>query len=264
MRESLFCRYQEDFSDKISEVFKKIDELELEIENIDIPPTTSASVTELSIGKVKNEIMLYFKYGNGSLSFDIALIKHILYELLIYIYIIKEKELSEEEKETCRYEIEKRFYFFLNCIYNFKEKLEKFFCLRSGKGKPSFKSNSILTENGKKDVLKLIEDSYIKIRNYCEARGDIVHDIYILRYDIQENKINESSSKFNLSEDNIIGQIRKVRKFILDDKKLAGLVEELQKIRKEVIEILLDTKRNIDLKKLIDKFKSGKGYLFQS
>jgi copper homeostasis protein CutC len=74
-----------------------------------------------------------------------------------------------------------------------------------------------------------------------------------------ENKINESSSKFNLSKVNLANIRPENQNFIFDDDELTGLVEEIQKIRKEVIEILLDIRKNIDLTKLTNKYSSGRG-----
>ena len=258
MQGSLFNKYEGDFLDRTNKIFKEINKLEEEIRNIDIKKKFTLDITELSIDKLKREITQYFQYNNGSLGFDIILIEYILRQLLIYIYITKEKKLSEKEKNTCSFEIEIRFYFFLNCIFKFKEKLEEFFNISENKGKAiSFRADTILSDNGKKCILELFNESYKKIKDYCDARCYIVNDIYELRYNILKNEINISSSKFNLSEKNISGRGKRKYSFILNDKELANLVEEMQKIRKETIIILLDAKKNINIQKLINKFKNG-------
>jgi hypothetical protein len=255
MKGSLFNKYEEDFLDRTEKIFERINKLEEEIRNIDIENIFTFDSTELSIDKLKREITLYFQYNNGSLGFDIILIEYILRQLLIYIYITKEKDLTEKEKNTCSFEIEVRFYFFLNSIFNFKEKLEEFFNISENKGKTiTFKPDTILSDNGKRCILKLFKESYKIIKDYCDARCCIVHDIYALRYDVLKNEINIVASKFNLSEKNISGRAKRKYSFILNDKTLANLVEEMQKIRKETIIILLDTKKNINIQKLTNKF----------
>jgi len=259
-KDYLFNKYKKDFSDRISKIFEGIDKLEKEILNINIKKNFTLDISQLSIDELKREIIKYFQYNNGSLGFDIILIKYTLKEILKYIYLTEEKKLSEEEKNTCSLELKVRFYFFLNCIYNFKEKLESFFNISDNKGKGiSFKNDTILSNNGKKYISELFNKSYEKIKDYCGARGSIVHGIYEIKYNILKNEINISTSKFNLSEENISGKVKRKYSFVLNDKKLVKLVEEMQKIRKKIIMFLLNTKKNIDLKKLTDKFKNGKG-----
>lgn len=254
MKESLYYKYREDYSDKIARLFEKIEELEKEIQGINTDISfKDICVEELAIRNFKWEITKYFQYNNGSLGFDIVLIKYILHDLLLYIYIVKEKELSEEGKNTCKFEIEIRFCFFLNHIYNFKEKFEIFF---------KIKDENILTSLGKELVSKLFNKSYKKIKKYCDARGALVHGIYDLCYNILKNEIKISSSKFNLSDVNIVGQKIEQHVFVLEDVELVRLVEEIQELRKKSIEILLDIDNNIDKKKLIYKFRDGKGYTF--
>ena len=149
-----------------------------------------------------------------------------------------------------------RFYLFLNCIYNLKEKLEIFFCFNK-----DFEKN-ILSEQGKEKILKLFKENYKKIEKFCLARGYIVHDIYRIKYNISKNEINIGCSNFNLSADDLT--INKPKMVLsLDENILINLVEEIQILRKKTIEFLYDFKNNIDLKKLKNKFKYDKGFMIK-
>jgi hypothetical protein len=61
-------------------------------------------------------------------------------------------------------------------------------------------------------------------------------------------KITILNNPFNLSEENIVRQRIKRYVFVMEDIKLVRLVEEIQKFRKESIEVLMDINKNIDKK----------------
>lgn len=261
MKISIYNKYKEDFSKVINNLFENIENLEKEIKNINLESVFSFDIGKSSVWQLKSEIIKYFQNNNGALGYDIFLIKYILYQLLTYIFIVKEKDLSVEEKNTCRLEIEVRFYFFLNCIYNFKEKLEKFFKISVEGNRISFE-DTILSENGKRYARELFNESYVKIKDYCDARGCIVHDIYELKYDLIKNEIIISTSKFKLSNENITGRGNRKYYFNLNYSELISLVEDMEIIRKKTIEFLSDI-NNFVLEGLISKFKDARGgYLF--
>jgi len=261
MEISIYNKYKEDFSTATNNLFENIENLEKEIKNINLESVFSLNISQSSVWKLKSEIIKYFQYNNGALGYDIFLIKYILYQLLIYIFIVKEKNISEEEKNTCRLEIEVRFYFFLNCIYNFKEKLEKFFRISVKRKRISFK-DTILSEDGKRDARRLFNESYIKIKDYCDARGCLVHNIYELKYDLQKNEIKIYTSKFKLSNENITGRGNREYIFNLNHSELINLVEDMQFIRRKTAEVL-SKMNNFVLEDLISKFKGKSGdYLF--
>lgn len=261
MKISIYNKYKEDFSTVINNLFENIENLEKEIKNINLESVLSLDIGQSSVWKLKSEIIKYFQYNNGALGYDIFLIRYILYQLLIYIFIVKEKNISEKEKNTCRLEIEVRFYFFLNCIYNFKEKLEKFFKISVERNRISFE-DTILSEDGKRNARGLFNESYIKIKDYCDARGCIVHDVYELKYNLIKNEIKIYTSKFNLSNENITGRGNREYCFNLNYSELINLVEDMEIIRKKTIEFLSDI-NNFVLEDLISKFKGeGGAYLF--
>jgi len=191
------------------------------------------------------------------MGYDIFLIRYLLFDILLYLNILKDKTLNEDEKYTCALEIEVRFYFFLNCIYNFKEKFTKYFNYNQ---KNKTIEKSILNDCGQQNVLKLFDVFYKKIKDYCIARSYIVHDIYNIKYNDKKNEIYISCTSFDLSDDNLNGRIKNRYVISLDANKLVQLVENMQTIRKKVIELVYDIKNNINLEKLKFKFKDDKGY----
>ncbi|NQT67160.1 MAG: hypothetical protein HQ569_06255 [Actinobacteria bacterium] len=235
MKISIYNKYKEDFSTVINNLFENIENLEKEIKNINLKSVFSFDIGQSSIRKLKSEIIKYFQHNNGALGYDIFLIKYILRQILIYIFIVKEKNLSVKEKNTCGLEIEVRFYFFLNCIYNFKEKLENFFIISVERNRISFE-DTILSEDGKRYARRLFNESYVKIKDYCDARGCLVHDIYELKYDLVKNEIKIYTSKFKLSNENITGRGNRKYYFNLNHSELINLVEDMQIIRKKTIE----------------------------
>jgi len=186
------------------------------------------------------------------------IIRSLLYSLLRYVYIAQEKNLTNAEQDTCSLEIERNFYFLLSCIYNFKEKYEKFFNITGGRKNNIDLNKSVLTQLGKDSVLELNSKFYKVIKDYCLARNHIVHDIYTLKYDISTNNIFVSHSIFDLCNDQLISKKQDRMVFNLEGWKLVRLVEEIQKIRKKAVEILSNI-NNIDLEKLTRKFLDEKG-----
>ena len=256
MEKSLWNTYEKEYSNRVSKMLENIHHLEDEILNIKIEYNGPNKSHEIIINfKYSNEIMLYFKYGNGSIGYDMYMIRRLLYSLLCYVYIAQEKNLTNVEQDTCSLEIERNFYFLLSCIYNFKEKYEKFFNIRKNK---IDLSNSALTQLGKEAVLELNSKYYEITEDYCLARDHIVHDIYNLKYGISTNQIFISYSIFDLSNDQLINKKQDRMVFNLEDQKLVRLVEEIQKIRKKTVEILSNI-NNIDLEKLTRKFWDEKG-----
>lgn len=256
MEVSIYEKYKENYLGRISQMFEKIDKLEEDIQNIDINTKfefdfkkNSKFITKkLAIRELKSEIIKYFQYNNGSLGFDIVLIKYMLKQLICYAYILKEEKLSKEEINTCDLETRIRIYFFLDCIYNFREKIKEFFRIEYRKEKNKEKEdfiindNNILKENEK--ILGLLKEFFKKIRKYCDARNKIVHYIYEIKLNKLENKINIFISKFNLSKDSIFNKNKNYAEEIpLKDLDLIEVVIEMQKIRKKIIEFMLDVEK---------------------
>jgi len=217
------------------------------------------SKENLAILEFKREIILYFKYDNGSMGADKFLISNILHELLVYIFILKEKKLSEAEKNTCTLEIENRFYFFLNLIYNYTEKIKEFCNISEGNNKVKIiKKETIFNTNAIKDVEELFENYFNKMKDYIVARGIITHHLYRLEYHVNNNEIKISESKFKLTNKNLHSKKIVKNIFPLNFGKLINVVEDLYKFHKKILEYILE-KDSINLKKLVYKFYSGKG-----
>lgn len=255
---SLYWKYESKVNEKLSQKFKKIDEMEKYINNIKFDcekyPDT---ITECALKfKYFFEIHRYFQINDGSLGYDIFIIKYLLQDILIYINIIKNERIAEEKIDICVNEIEIRFYLFLNCIYNFEEKFKKFF---SYDVKEKEFRDSILTDVGTKAILGLFNSTYLVIKDYCLGRGQIVHDIYSLKYRKSTNEVIITCSNFNLTG-NILKNNKDKLVLSLDENILINLVEELQILRKKAIEILYDVEKNINLEKLKNKFKHGRGF----
>ena len=258
MEVPIYNRYIENYSNRISKLFEEIDKFEEDIHNIDIHEDFVIDSKKLAIKELKNEIIKYIQYNNGSLGFDVVLVKYMLKQLLGYIYILKEEKLSEEEINTCYFEIEVRIYFLLNCIYNFREKIKILFRVKKYS---KIDNNNILKEEIK--IIGLLKEFFEKIKKYCDARDKIVHYIYEIKLDKLENKINIFISKFNLSKDSIFDKNENYPEEVtLKDLDLIAVVVEMQKIRKNIIEFLLDVENNINTEELKNKFKKEKGYSF--
>lgn len=263
MKKSLWNTYEKEYSYRVSKLLKDIDQLEDEIQNIKIEYCGLNKIHKIIINlKYSSEIKRYFQCSNGSIGYDMYIIRVLLYTLLCYIYIAQEKKLTDAKQDTCSIEIERNFYFLLSCIYNFKEKYKKFFNI-IGKNKNKIDlSKSVLTRLGKDSVLELNSIFYKVTKKYCLARDHIVHDIYTLKYNISTNQIFISYSIFDLSDAQLINKKQDRMVFDLEDRELVRIVEEIQKIRKKTVKILSNI-NNIDLEKLARKFLDKKEQYFK-
>lgn len=258
MKKSLWDTYEKECSCRVSKLLENIEQIEDEIQNIKIEYIGPNEIHKIIINfKYSPEIKRYFQCSNGSIGYDMYVIKDLLYTLLCYIYIAQEKKLTDSKQETCSFEIERNFYFLLSCIYSLKEKYKIFFNINIKNNKIYLKK-SVLTKLGKDYILVLISKFYKVIKDYCLTRDYIVHDIYTLKYDISTNNILVSHSIFDLSNNQLINKKQDRMVFNLEDRKLVRLVEEIQKIRKKAVEILSNI-NNIDLEKLTRKFLDEKG-----
>lgn len=263
MELSIYNKYIGNYSDKISKMFEEIDKFEEYIHKIDISENFEIDSKKLAIKELKNGIIRYIQYNNGSLGFDIVLIKYMLKQFLGYSYIIVEEKLSEEEINSCEFEINVRTYFLLNCIYNFREKITEYFRIKYCKKKDEFIIGDDTVIKEKEKILNLLKVFFSKIKKYCDARNKIVHGIYKIKYDKLEKKLNVFTSNLNLSKDSIFDKNNDCLKEIsLNDADLIDIVEEMQKIRISIIEFMLDAENNLNIEELRNKFKKEEGYSF--
>lgn len=273
---SFYEKYREKYSDRNEKLVRNINKLDNEIRSIKIEGhrldfsnlNLDKEVNDLAFSELKKEIRSYFQYNNGSLGFDMALIISILKKLLILLNVIAEEKLTEEEINNCKLEIVVEFYFFTNCIYNFREKVKQFFMIKycNKKKELVYSEDTILTKP--QEFLKILGKNLNKLKEYCNARNSIVHGIYEIKYNKTNNTVKVIRSKFNLSRKNIIPEKNDYSpEIILEDLRLIEVVEEMQKIRKIIINYLLDLENNIHINYLIDKFskkiKEGKKYSFE-
>lgn len=263
MKTSIYCKYRKDYSNQVNKLFEKVNQLEKEIKNTNIDISNIdillGPLKDSAIFEFKREIIMYLKYDNGSMGADKFLIRNILFELLIYIFILKEKKLLEEEKETCATEIENRFYFLLNLVYNYTEKIKEFCNISENNNKIKISiEETIFNVAIIKDVEELFKNYFDKIKDYLIARSIIAHHLYRLEYNKIKNEIKISESRFNLTKKNLYIKKNKKILFKLNFEILITLVEGLHEFHKKIIELLLK-EDSIDLKKLVYKFYDGKG-----
>jgi hypothetical protein len=272
---SFYEKYLDKYSDRNGKLIENIYKLDDEIRNIKVKGykldfnnlDLEKKVKDLAFSELKKEIRMYFQYNNGSLGFDIAIIISILKKLLILIFVITEEKLKEDEINNCKLEIAVEFYFFTNCIYNFREKIKEFFRIKYFKKNREFLFSEETILDKPQEFLKILIENFNKLEEYCSARNSITHGIYEIIYNNRSNKIKVIRSKFNLSRKNIITKNNDFStEIILEDLRLIEVVEEMQKIRKKIICYLLDLENNINENYLIEKFsqkiKKGKKYSF--
>ena len=255
-------RYSEKYNDQIQSVFDEINKYEDDIRGIDFKNLENEdilTVNRLLYWKLSQILDGYLKSGNGFLGNDMFLVINNACKLLLYELIIINEQLSKEEQKTCELEIEMAFYFLLNCIYNAKEKFNIFTNFK--KENNTWKiSDSILKDNNLvKSCENKLSDCYKNIKEYCDARNDIVHNNYSLNYDKESNSMKISCFSFDLSQNKVNGgKKKKVYSFLVAEKELIKPIMVLQRLRKYIIEIISDL-NNIDMQKYKSKYVDDNG-----
>jgi len=92
MEKSLWDTYEKECSCRVSKLLENIEQIEDEIQNIKIEYIGPNEIHKIIINfKYSPEIKRYFQCSNGSIGYDMYIIKDLLYTLLCYIYIAQEK-----------------------------------------------------------------------------------------------------------------------------------------------------------------------------
>lgn len=251
-------KYEEKYKPKLMDAvfnYYRIKSIISKYQN-DFPPIPTKdfwNITNQSIAKLNRIVRDYIVFQNGFIGNDYYLLRYSAYNLLLYSEITISEDLTENEHNICQLEIETWFYFFLNCIYNIKEKFEKFVNFNTSECRLE---NNILTEEGEKKILNLFKNIFMDISKWCNARGEIVHDNYTIRYDREKQKVIISCFAFNLSTDKIKGKNR--FDFQMTTLEIKKVLESIYYLIDEFLEIMKNTD-NIDTQKLKQKFISEDG-----
>jgi hypothetical protein len=116
------------------------------------------------------------------------------------------EQLSDEQIQSCILEIETQFYFFLNCIYNVKEKFEMF---------TNFKDRhigrTILLDDCARKLESIYSEAYNHLRNFCKAREYVVHGTYEIKYVREKRIIQVSCFSFTLLDASVKKQEKLLR-----------------------------------------------------
>ena len=250
-------------SDKLSLLKKKYSPIvQKHFENIELLPevnltgkndfskrakTYSKQIVDLVLWKYKS-ILDNFVFGNSFIGNDYYLLKYTSYQLLIYWYILAKEELSNNHTSTCKLEIESQFYFFINCIYNIKEKFETFTNFQHKRI-----VGTILLDSCAHALEEIYDLSYSHLEKYCRARGYAVHRTYAMSYDPEMTMMYISCFAFTLSEEALQKVETEKIRFKITPPKIIDAVKSVFGLTEGVLDLLKDLK-NIDHNKLISKF----------
>jgi len=255
--ESLRAKYQSKYNDTIvayCNTLKQLpDSIELNLtdfECVNFPPEN----VNLVLSKY-HAILSTFIFGNSFIGNEFYTLHYISYNIMLYWYILTSEPLSSKEQDSCKLEIKTYFYFFLNCIYNIKEKFEYFVNYDKIK-----EGGSILTSSSVDKLLNIFNNSYKPLKDYCIARGYIVHGAFSIDYIDNEHKFNISHSTFSLSQINLNEISSKPIFIMIDPENIKLVLSTITTLILESIDIFKNL-LNIDFDKLMNKFittKDGK------
>lgn len=214
--------------------------------------TSKRQLIEIVLWKYRT-ILNTFVYGNSFIGSDYFLLRYVSHQLLVQWYILSKEQLSTKQKQSCILEIETQFYFFLNCIYNIKEKFETF---------TNFKDRHIIQTILFDDCARKLESTYSKsynhLRNFCKAREYAVHGTYEIKYIHETSIMQVSCFSFTLIDASVKKQAKTILRFKIDPDEILRVVTVIYKLTNEVLELLADL-ANLDPQKLIGKFIHGSG-----
>jgi hypothetical protein len=205
---------------------------------------------------IKMEIdhhLRYFKYVNGFIGYDYMILRHVGFDLLLYL-MLEHENLTKRYYDIRCNELRIQFYLFLNCIYNLREKYEYFLGCKTDNANLSFKG-SVLSITGVEAVRKCFLSAQKTIGKYCDSRNKIVHNSYFLEYQ-DPNIIFVKTISFNLR--NIHSKLQKGsnNSFELSQDEILNVFDSLYKLRFNICNILSDLK-NIDENKFLSNYKKN-------
>ncbi len=206
-----------------------------------------------------NHYLTYFKYVNGFLGYDYLMLKHVAFDLFLYLFVSNE-QLSERLYNKRNNEICIQFYLFLNCIYNIKDKYMYYLGCKNIDGKLSFE-NTVLSESGIKATKSNFSKAYRVISKYCDARNSIVHNTYILEYN-EVNIVSIKTFSFNLRQTKDLSRKSPKKDFIISEEEISKVIYSLYSLRFGVYNILSNIS-NIDKKKFMKKYEKDGEIIIQ-
>lgn len=198
-------------------------------------------------------ILSTFIYGNSFIGSDYFLLRYVSHQLLVYWHILSMEQLSDEQIQSCILEIETQFYFFLNCIYNIKEKFEIF---TNFKGRHI--GGTILLDDCARKLESIYSEAYNHLRDFCKARKYTVHGTYAIKYVREKRIIQVSCFSFTLIDASAKEQEKIILRFKIGPDEILRVVTVIYQLMKDVLELLADL-ANLNPQKLIGKFIHGTG-----
>lgn len=247
----LWNKYENEFVDEIEKHLEQIKFAQNKIDKLTFCyPENIVGLNKIIYSLYWSQIQHFFIYCNGGLGYDVFVARRFLSYMLLYWLILTKKTNKDNDVEKCCAEIETAFYIFLNCIYNIKEKWHEFLNTTIEKNAILY---SILNLDGRKIVLDNLNLLYKEIKELCNARNYLVHDVYKIRYNLKKDSILISRSKFTLSENNVASKI--AEKEIYNFKVLDAIscFHGLEKQRYELLTTLSNSDY-IDIEKLKSKY----------
>ena len=187
-------------------------------------------------------------YGNSFIGSDYFILRYVSYTMLLYWQVLSKERLTKEDADSCELQIETQFYFYLNMVYNLKEKFEKLAAYQDGRV-----GTLVLTGQATDTLCSLYRATYPAIQELCEARGHVVHDVYRITLLREDSKVLIGSSPFDLLPlaEHEVPSYRTT--FDLADDAIMRPVAALYSLTEQVVGLLRDLS-NVDPEKLEAKF----------
>jgi hypothetical protein len=187
-------------------------------------------------------------YGNSFIGNDYFVLRYVAYELLLFWTIFATGLLSEQEADWAKIEVETKFYLYLNCIYNIKEKFERLTNLHKGEMK-----NTVLEDGCPEKLLLLFKEAYQKLEKPCEARRLTVHGVYEITLIADKKLLRVASSSYDLLSQSAYEQKETKLEFLINSDAVLEPVAAIHHLTSEVLS-LLSNLDNVDPERLATKF----------
>jgi hypothetical protein len=97
-QQSLRNRFEDELFDQIINLTRSINEFENNIQKMNFDYSKADNRYLTCLWKYSNEICDYFQYCNGSVGNDRTMIRYVLFDLLLYLHIVQDRELTKEEQ----------------------------------------------------------------------------------------------------------------------------------------------------------------------
>lgn len=254
----LKSKFVKKYTDTVFELLKDTDSI-----NNNLPKKISyhlsldsMSIEDWAFHKLETTILQYIAVGNGFIGKDYYILRQCTFQLLIHLMILKQEKPHDNDLKWLEVEISRYFYYFLNSIYNIKEKFESFAGCEIKNSKLDFDS-SVLSLQGRELINELFIETYGILGECCEVRCELVHGNYNMSYDLNSNTITISLFSFNLSTNPGEADIKRYN-FSLDIQNILNIVKSIYNLRNKFYNIIKD-RNSIDAEKLLNKFREKDG-----